>query len=351
MTDATLAAAHDSIANGLHRVTFLPGGATVDCAPGKAVLESAIAAGFFPKHSCRRGECNACAARIVSGAVNYPDGFVPGNIATGQCLTCMAMPIGDLVLESPEVATEPGRRIVQAGARVQSVEHVSHDVAIVRLQVQSGTEFSFVPGQYVDVLLRDGTRRSYSMANAPDDTGLIEWHVRAIPDGRFSNHVYQSLKPRDLVRIEGPFGAFALSQSNRPVVLLASGTGYAPIAAFIKAHGVELAARGAALYWGGRRREDLYAFEEAEQWAQNDARVRFVPVLSDPEVGWWGRTGFVHEAVAADVPDLSGHEVYACGNPLMVDAARSAFTQANRLPVTSFFSDAFVSRIERVQTE
>lgn len=346
MTDTTSVPADDSATQGTHRVTFLPGGASIDCPLGKSVLESAMAAGFFPKHSCRRGECNACTARIVSGAVTYPDGYVAGNVAEQHCLTCIAMPAADLVLESPEVAAEPGRRIVQAGARVVSVERVSHDVAVVRLQVPPATGFGFAPGQYVDVILRDGARRSYSMANAPDDSGIIEWHVRAMPNGRFSNHVYQLLKPRDLIRIEGPFGTFALSRSDRPVVLLASGTGYAPIAAFIKANGAELAARGGTLYWGGRRREDLYAFDEVQRWAESDTRLGFEPVLSDPEAGWQGRVGFVHEAVTADLPDLSGHEVYACGNPLMVAAARTLFCQDHGLDPANFLSDAFVIRAE-----
>ncbi|MCY1272217.1 CDP-6-deoxy-L-threo-D-glycero-4-hexulose-3-dehydrase reductase [compost metagenome] len=328
-----------------HRITFAPAGVTLDCAPGQSVLETALGAGFFPKHSCRRGECHACCAPIKSGSVSYPEGFEPEGVPEGHCLTCMARPEGDVVIEAPEVSAVPGRRVVQAGARVLSADRVSHDVTVVRLQVPPNAGFDFKAGQYCDVLLRDGTRRSYSMANAPDGSGTMEWHVRALPKGRFSTHVYQALKPRDMLRVEGPFGAFVLSEADKPVILLASGTGYAPIASLMKTHGQALQARGAVLYWGGRRREDLYAIDEAQKWDALAARLRFVPVLSEPDADWQGRSGFVHEAVAHDFPDMSGLEVYACGNPLMVDAARATFTRDHALPDGSFFSDAFITAV------
>lgn len=330
---------------GLHRVIFVPNGAAVSCEDGQSILDAALHAGFFPKHSCRRGECHACAANIVSGSVSYPSGFAPEGLPPGQCLTCMARAEVDVVLEAPEVAAVPGRRVVQAGARVLSAERVSHDVTVVRLQIPPAAAFSFEAGQYCDVVLRDGARRSYSMANAPDATGVIEWHVRALPRGRFSTHVYSTLKPRDMLRIEGPYGAFTLSGSDKPVILLASGTGYAPIAAIMKTHGRALQERGAVLYWGGRRLEDLYAFKEARGWQQDADRLRFVPVLSEPDSGWDGRAGFVHEAVASDFPDMTGVEVYACGNPLMVDAARARFVQEHALPEDAFFSDAFITSL------
>jgi len=183
-----------------------------------------------------------------------------------------------------------------------------------------------------------------SMANEPDGNGLIEWHVRAVPDGRFSNHVYRTLKPRDILRIEGPFGTFVLRDTGAPIILLASGTGYAPIAAMLKTHAMELARRGAVLYWGGARLVDLCAYDEVYAWELAHLGFRFVPVLSENEPGWTGRKGGVHEAVAVDFPDLSHHEVYACGNPLMVGAARHTFIQINGLSATNFFSDAFVTR-------
>jgi CDP-4-dehydro-6-deoxyglucose reductase len=255
----------------------------------------------------------------------------------------MARPKTDVTISAPEVLQTPGRRVVQVGARVTTVDRINDDVAVVQLQVPIASGFGFHAGQYVDVVLRDGTRRSYSMANTPNDLGMIEWHVRAMPKGRFSNHVFNSLKPRDLIRIEGPYGSFRLKASDAPVVLLASGTGYAPIASMMRTHAAELRRRGATLFWGGHREADLYAMQEALAWQAESDMHRFVPVLSNPDEGWNGATGFVHEAVQRLYPDLSRHEVYACGNPLMVDAARQAFISQNHLDPSLYFSDAFIS--------
>lgn len=324
-------------------VTFAPAGVRLVCPPGVSILDIAMGAGYFPKHSCRRGECQSCSAPLIEGAVHYPKGFEPSGMVPGHCLTCVAMPSGDIVVHAPEVPLEPGQRISQFGARVVSADRVSSDVTIVTLQAPASAGFSFVAGQYVDVILRDGSRRSYSMANIPDSSGLIEWHVRVMPGGRFSQHVYQTLKVRDLLRVEGPFGSFRLSAASCPVILLASGTGYAPIAAMLKSHGAELAARGGHLYWGARRREDIYAWDEVLALCEQVGNLRFVPVLSEPEPDWQGRCGLVHEAVLHDFQDMASVEVYACGNPLMVDAARTSFVERAALPESVFFSDAFVT--------
>ncbi|MGF6904752.1 FAD-binding oxidoreductase [Paraburkholderia sp. GAS348] len=328
-------------------VKFEPSNVALPSESDSTVLDTALAAGFFPKHSCRRGECRACETRVVSGDVRYAAGVTPDGLKPGHCLTCLAIPTSDVVLDAPEVASVPGRRIVKMGARVTSVDRVSGDVAVVRVQTPAGSDFKFNPGQYVDVVLRDGARRSYSMANVPADDGRVEWHIRAMPAGRFSQHVYQNLKARDLLRIEGPFGSFTLRDSEAPLIFLASGTGYAPIASMMRAHGGILAKRGATFYWGGRREEDLYAMEEAMAWANSAANLKFVPVLSDPDDQWRGRTGFIHEAVQKDHPDLSGFEVYACGNPLMIDAARHVFRTECGLVENNFFNDSFVTAVNR----
>jgi CDP-4-dehydro-6-deoxyglucose reductase len=328
-------------------VKFEPSNVELPSDGESTVLDTALAAGFFPKHSCRRGDCRACETRVVSGTVRYATGVIPDGLKSDHCLTCLAIPTADVALDAPEVASVPGRRIVKVGARVTSVDRVSEDVAVVRVQTPTGGEFKFDPGQYLDVVLRDGARRSYSMANAPTEDGQVEWHIRAMPAGSFSQHVYQNLKARDLLRIEGPFGSFTLRDTAAPLIFLASGTGYAPIASMMRAHGESLAKRGATFYWGGRREEDLYAMEEATAWADSAAGFKFVPVLSDSDVDWQGRTGFVHEAVQKDHPDLSGFEVYACGNPLMIDAARHTFRTECGLVENNFFSDSFVTAVDR----
>lgn len=326
------------------QIRLEPHGGSFACAPKQTVLDAAIAAGYWLPHSCRSGTCNSCHLDLSDGSVRHaapaPAGAEP--VPAGQCRTCQAFALGDLVLQAPDVPQAPGQRVVTVGARVLEVQHPSADVAIVQLQVPAAAGLQFKAGQYVDVLLKDGARRSYSLANVPNAEGLLELHIRRMEGGRFSPHAYDKLKTRDLLRIQGPYGTFVLHQGTAPMVLLASGTGYAPIASLLRTHGEAIAQRGAVLYWGGRRWGDLYAVESVAAWETQFPGLRLVPVLSEPEADWQGRTGFVHTAVLQDLSDLSGHEVYACGNPLMIDAARAAFTtQAGLLPA-HFYCDAFV---------
>lgn len=326
------------------QIRLQPHGGVFECAPQHTLLDAAIAAGYWLPHSCRAGTCNSCHLPLVSGAVHHAP-LVPGAqpVPDGQCRTCQAHPLGEIVLDAPTVPRESGQRVVTTGARVLEVQRPSVDVSVVRLQLPSTAGFRFQAGQYTDVLLKDGSRRSYSMANAPNEEGVIEWHVRRIEGGRFSTHAYDRLKARDLLRVQGPFGTFVLRPGDAPLVLLASGTGYAPIASLLKTHASEIARRSAVLYWGARRRGDLYAIDIVPGWEADHPGVRLVPVLSEPDEGWEGRRGFVHAAVLQDLPDLSAHEVYACGNPLMIDAARAVFTTDGGLRADRFHSDAFIT--------
>lgn len=334
----------------IHHIRLEPAGGQFSCRAGQTVLEAAAEAGYWLPHSCRTGSCGSCAMPVLAGQFHYrsaeegkgeADAATLQSLAPGQFLACQAVPDSDMRLDAPGVPAEPGRRIVKALARVQQVERVSADVVVVKAQVPPATGWGFEAGQYADLILKDGSRRCYSMANAPNDKGEIEWHIRRIEGGRFSPHAYDALKPRDMLRIEGPFGSFTLQGGDAPVLLLASGTGYAPIASFLHTHLDELARRGAVLYWGGRQRQDLYALGDEASWQARYPGVRVVPVFSDAPPQERGRRGLVHQAVLEDWPDLSRFEVYACGNPLMVEAARQSFVQAGLAP-ERFFSDAFV---------
>jgi CDP-4-dehydro-6-deoxyglucose reductase len=207
-------------------------------------------------------------------------------------------------------------------------------------------------GQYVEFILKDGKRRAYSIANAPHNEGVrqLELHLRLTPGGAFTEHVFGAMKPRDIHRIEMPLGTFFLrEESDKPMVMLASGTGFAPIKAIIEYTLQKGLTRPITLYWGGRRREDLYMQALAEQWAGQHPHIRFVPVLSDatPECAWSGRTGFVHRAVMEDFPDLSGHQVYACGAPVVVESALRDFRNSCGLPEEEFFADSFLTEADK----
>ncbi|HEY9109228.1 MAG TPA: FAD-binding oxidoreductase, partial [Roseateles sp.] len=217
------------------------------------------------------------------------------------------------------------------------------------MQLAANQNFQFRAGQYVEFILRDGSRRSYSMANAPHSLpGQVELHIRHMPGGKFTDHVFGALKEKDILRMEGPFGSFFLREdATKPIVLLASGTGFAPIKAIIeRARHIE-SKRPMVLYWGARKQADLYLNDWAAQIAAEWPTLTYVPVLSEPDAGWTGRTGFVHRAVMEDLPDLSGHQVYACGAPIVVDSAHKDYVAQCGLPDAEFYADAFTSEADK----
>jgi CDP-4-dehydro-6-deoxyglucose reductase len=236
---------------------------------------------------------------------------------------------------------------------VISISRPAADVAVLKLQLPANQNLQYRAGQYVEFILRDGARRSYSMANAPHLLGTppaIELHLRHMPGGKFTDHVFGAMKEKDILRMEGPFGSFFLrEESSKPLVLLASGTGFAPIKALIQHLEMKANERPAVLYWGCRSRSDLYQNDWAAAAAARLPWLRYVPVLSEPkpEDAWSGRTGLVHQAVMADLPDLSGHQVYACGAPIMVDSARHDFSANCSLPDDEFFADSFTSAADQ----
>lgn len=342
----------------MHRVTLMPSGHAFEVPAGRSILLAAIDAGLGLPYSCKTGICRTCRGRVLAGEVDagdvHPDYLSASERAAGHALLCRAVPLTDCTVEVREIDHAAGMRPKILPCRVLAIDRLAADVARLRVRLPMNEPLSYLPGQYVDFLLADGQRRSYSMAHAPAAGGAIElvFHVRHSPGGLFTDHVFGALKPRDLLRFEGPFGSFCLREdSTRPIVMVASGTGFAPIQAMIEyalAKGIQ-AARPIALYWGGRTRADLYAAEVPAQWAMEYPGVRFVPVLSEPTAAckWPGRTGLVHLAVMADFPDLSGAQVYACGAPVMVDAARRDFIAQCGLPPNEFLADAFVSEAER----
>ncbi len=281
---------------------------------------------------------------------NYAGGVLSEDEkAQGKALFCKATPHGDVTIEARDVRRAGDVQLKKLPARVEHLDKVTEDVAIVRLKIPANERLAFKAGQYLDILMRDGRRRSFSMATAPHDDALLELHIRHLAGGAFTDPLFATGKAKDIWRFEGPFGDFFLREdSDKPIIFVASGTGFAPIKAIIE-HANHLGiAREMVLYWGGRRPHDLYLAHLAKAWEEKHAHFTFIPVVSDAtqEDAWQGRTGFVHRAVMHDFPDLSGYQVYACGAPIVVDSARSDFIAQCKLPENEFFADSFTVAAE-----
>jgi CDP-4-dehydro-6-deoxyglucose reductase len=305
-------------------------------------------------YGCKDGACGSCKCKKLEGTVvhgpHQSKALSAEEEAHGLILTCCAVPQSDVVLESRQVTDESAFPVRKMPSRVATLEKVSPDVMIVKLQLPANDTLRYHAGQYVEFILRDGARRSYSMANAPHNGPGVELHIRHMPGGKFTDHVFGAMKEKEILRMEGPFGSFYLrDESDKPLVLLASGTGFAPIKALIEHMQHKAISRPAVLYWGCRSQADLYLHAWAEKAAAEMPNLTYVPVLSEPrpEDGWQGRTGFVHQAVMADLPDLSGHQVYACGAPIMVESAHKDFVAKCGLPDEEFYADSFTSEADK----
>ncbi len=339
------------------QITVEPSGRQFSASGQETILAAAIHAGVGLPYGCKDGACGSCKCKKLSGEVTHDayseNALSEAELAAGLILTCRATATSDVVLESRQVTGANAFPIKKMPVRVNALEKLSHDVMRVQLQLPAHTAFQFHAGQYLEFILRDGSRRAYSMATPPHvaaNTPAIELHIRHMPGGKFTDHVFGAMKEKEILRAEGPFGSFFLREdSDKPMVFLASGTGFAPIKALLEHMQHKVMTRPVSLYWGGRRPEDLYMDAWLKELSTSMPNLSYVPVISDalPEDHWSGRTGYVHQAVLDDFADLSGHEVYACGAPVVVDAARSSYTSQRGLPEECFFADAFTSEADK----
>jgi CDP-4-dehydro-6-deoxyglucose reductase len=338
-------------------VTLQPAGRTFEVARDEPMLAAAIRQGIGLPYGCRDGACGSCKSRLLEGRVihgaHQHKALTVAEEDAGFILTCCATPQTACVVEARSVPGAGEYPVLKMPTRVLAIERAAPDVVVLRLQLPANQNLQYRAGQYIEFILRDGARRSYSMANAPHALGnppALELHLRHMPGGTFTDHVFGAMKEKEILRMEGPFGSFFLREdSDKPIVLLASGTGFAPLKAIlqrIQAQGIQ---RDTVLYWGCRRRADLYQHGWCLEAAATMPNLRYVPVLSEAtaEDAWTGRTGFVHQAVMHDLPDLSGHQVYACGTPVMVEAAQRDFVARCGLPADEFYADAFTSEADK----
>jgi CDP-4-dehydro-6-deoxyglucose reductase, E3 len=311
------------------QITVQPSGSQFTCEADETVLSAAIRAGIGLPYGCKNGACGSCKGKVLDGAVEHKPhqqrALSDIEKTGGMSLFCCAVPSADLVIEAREVGGSSDYPLRKMPTRIAAIRRAAPDVAIVNLQLPANELLAYRAGQYIEFLLKDGKRRAYSIANAPSFEGPLELHIRHLPGGLFTDHVFGAMKERDILR-----------------------TGFAPVKALVE-HLMHLkSTRPVRLYWGGRRPQDLYMDELCRAWETTLPDFTYVPVISDalPEDAWTGRTGFVHAAVMQDVIDLSGHQVYACGAPVMVDSARRDYTALCGLPEDEFFADSFTTEAD-----
>lgn len=315
-----------------------------DVEPGETVLAAGLRQGLALPFGCQGGTCASCRVRLLEGRVEHaPDtrALSQAERDAGYVLMCQARPLSDLELQLHQPERLEQLRPRQLPVRLLERRMLSHDVVGLSVQLPRGEPFLYLPGQYVDFLLADGRRRSFSIANAPTPAGTLEFHLRVTPQGWFAHHAQEQLAAKAILRIEGPLGAFYLREdSTRPVVMMAGGTGFAPLKAMLEQQFRAGLARPFHLFWGARSRRDLYLHALAEDWARQHPWLRYTPVLSEPDADWRGERGFVHEAVLRHHPDLHGQEIYMAGPPVMVHAGKQAFVQAG-LDADHLYYDSF----------
>lgn len=335
-----------------YEIIPVPSGHAVIARKGETILEAALRQGLNLPYVCRDGACGACKGKILKGTVDYgifQEGVLTdAEKAEGKALFCCAKPLSDLEIESANANESTRFPIKTMKLRVQKMERAAPDVMLIDLRPIGDERINFIAGQYIAVLLDDGTKRSYSIANAPDEPDYLQLHIRLVKGGKFTSHVFDGMKEGDVLRAEGPLGNFSLQEdSDKPVIFMSGGCGFGAVKSIVE-HAFKIGInRPMTLYWGARTPEDFYLAELPKKWELEHDNFKFIPVLSEPkpEHRWQGRTGLVHEAILQDIQELHNYQVYACGSPEMIEAGRAPFKEKG-LPEDQYFADKFLVACE-----
>lgn len=325
-----------------YTVTISTSGHQFEAEDNETILDAAIRQHIGLPYGCRNGRCGSCMADLESGEVHYY-GSPPAlaEAGDGKCLPCQGFAASDLSIAIREAESTRDLEVKMLPVRVHAVEHLTHDVVRLLLKLPETQRLQFMAGQYLDFMLADGRRRAFSIANAPHDDEFIELHIRHVDGGEFTDWVFNQMREKAILRIQAPLGSFVLDEASpRPMIFMGGGTGFAPLKGQIEQAFEAGMQQPIHLYWGVRSAADLYMPALPEQWAREHDNFTFVPVLSEPDEDWTGRGGWVHEAVLADFPEMSGLDLYMAGPPPMIDAARTAFGAAG-MPGEQMHYDSF----------
>jgi CDP-4-dehydro-6-deoxyglucose reductase len=335
-----------------YTVKLEPSGKQFEADEDQKILDAALHHGINLPYGCRNGACGDCKAKIIGGRVDYGD-YQPWALdeeekAQGHVLLCQATALSDVVLEASELDDAHQMEVRRLPCRVHDTRQLTHDIMEVRLKLPAAERLQYLAGQYIEVILKDGRRRAFSIANTPLHDELLTLHIRYVPGGEFTEHVFEGLKPKEIWNFEGPLGNFYLRDSDRPALLVAGGTGLGPIKAMLETAFEEGIERDFHLFFGVRARRDLYLTETLDRWQADHPNFRWTPALSDPaseDSDWTGDTGYLHEVIGRYYDDLSGHEGYLAGPPPMVEAVTPKLQELG-LPSDRIFSDAFTYSTE-----
>ncbi|PVV05812.1 MAG: CDP-6-deoxy-delta-3,4-glucoseen reductase [gamma proteobacterium symbiont of Ctena orbiculata] len=326
-----------------YKVQVEPSGHEFSVESGETILDAAIRQGINLPYGCRNGFCGDCLATLATGQVDYPNGIPPVMVddQNGECYICQATPTTHITIEVKEIAQSKDIPIRTMPCKIDRIERLNDDVIRLYLKLPEGERLQFLAGQYLNFVLQDGTKRAFSIANAPHDDDFIELHIRHVSGGLFTDVLFSGMEEKTIMRMEAPLGSYYLrEESSKPIILMGGGTGFAPLKGIIE-HAFQIGIqRPMHLYWGVRAKSDLYLPELPQQWASKYSNFTYTPVLSEPDADWSGKTGWVHEAVIEDHPDLSGHEVYMSGPPPMIEAGKEAFL-SHGLAGEELYSDSF----------
>ena len=329
-----------------YRLRIEPSGHEMDCDRDETILEAALRHGFHIPYGCRNGTCATCKGRILRGEVDY--GKVEEKILSaaekdaGLALFCQAIPLSDVTIEVREIGATKDIQIKTLPSRVARMVDLAPDVRAVFLKIPTTERLQFLPGQYIDILLKDGGRRGFSLANIPGEDALLELHIKRVPGGVFTGHVFSAMKEKDILRFEGPLGTFFIRQeSTRPLLMVATGTGFAPIKAMLESLFAQGCIRPIYFYWGVRHPEDFYYQDLLREWQARHDHFQVTRIVSRPDASWSGATGYVTAQVIHDFPDASLLDAYICGHPDMVFSLSAALQGAGLNP-EHIYADAFV---------
>ena len=325
-----------------YKIKIKSSGLEFNVKPSQTILEGAIASGITLPYGCQDGACGSCKGKVISGKYFLNEyqssALTDSDIKAGNTLYCKSMAQEDLVIEPniPEVYDQYSPKVLPV--KVESLTRLNHDVMQMFLKLPAKETFRFKAGQYIEFIMGDGSRRAFSMANAPLDS-MIELHLRLIEGGKFTSFVFNEMKEKSIHRIEGPIGQFYLRDSEKPIIFIAGGTGFAPIKSIIEDMIANKNKRKIYLYRGVRSEKDFYMNELVNDWIKKLEGLTYIPVVEDG-LSEDARSGYVHHAVLEDFKNLNDIQVYCCGAPGLVENAFKDLTKSG-LPDDQFFADAF----------